>query len=228
VAAEKGDLDMAKALVDAGAEVYAVRQSDYPPVFAACFSGNPQLVEFLMEASQARDNGQPPTFGCGIDIVLATRLDLLDRVKMHVEKDPFAVYRRGCIGETVLHWPAHNGYVEVVEFLLDHGASIEADEIGLYGGKPLHWASEHAPGTVRLLLDRGANPNARNLIKGEFEGFTPLHMCASQPEQSIEVARLLLAAGTDIHAKDALGRTALEVSRDNSRTAMTAFLEGQA
>jgi ankyrin repeat protein len=43
-----------------------------------------------------------------------------------------------------LHWPAHNGFVEIVEVLLDAGAAIDADEINCYGGKPLHWASEHA------------------------------------------------------------------------------------
>ena len=52
-------------------------------------------------------------------------------------------------------WPAHNGHVEIVSIRLDAGADIEADEINCYGGKPLHWASEHEPEAVKLLLDRG-------------------------------------------------------------------------
>jgi len=213
-AAQLGMLQVAKALVEAGAEIYAVNQGSYPPAFDAI----PEHMQVLMEASAASDNGQqPPTYGCGIDIVLAARAGLLDRVQMHVAKDPLAVYRRGCIGESVLHWPAHNGYVEIVAYLLDHGALIEADEIGLYGGKPLHWASEHAPKCVRLLLDRGANPMSRNLMPNEFEGFTPLHMMARQREEVIDCASQLVAAGADPTALDAKGRTPLDIAVEGGR-----------
>lgn len=224
VAAKNGALEIARLLVDSGADVYPVRQSDYPPVFEAHYGGHTEVVEYLFAESAARDHGHPPTYGCGIDIVLAARLGMLDRVLMHIEKDPFAVYRRGCIGETVLHWPAHNGYVEVVEALLRAGAAVNADEIGLYGGKPIHWAAEHAPATLRVLLAHQADPMARNLMKNDFEGFTPLHMCASQPEQRIECAQLLLDAGADIHALDAKGETPREVATRNGRFAMVEFL----
>jgi ankyrin repeat protein len=227
VAAKRGSLEVSRALVEAGAEVYAVRQSDYPPVFEARYSGNTELVEYLLAASAARDSGQPPTYGCGIDIVCASRLGMLDRVEMHLARDPFAVYRRGCIGETVLHWPAHNGYVKVVEALIRAGAVVDADEIGLYGGKPLHWAAEHSPSTVRVLLSHGADPRSRNLMKGEFEGYTPLHMCARQREECVENAALLLEAGADLQAKDAKGQTPLEIARSSGRTRMAEYLAAQ-
>lgn len=223
-AAERGLLQVLNALIELGAPVYPVNQHDYPPVFYAFYAGHQEIVDRLMEVSAQKDDGQPPTYACGIDIGVAGRLGMLDRVKMHVQRDPLAVYRRGCIGESVLHWPAHNDHVEIVKLLLDHGAPIEADEIGLYGGKPLHWASEHAPGTVEVLLQRGADPNSRNLQPGEFEGFTPLHMMASQKEQSLDVARLLLAGGADPQLVDARGRTALEVGQEYGRESTVDFL----
>jgi ankyrin repeat protein len=223
-AARKGSLEIATVLVDAGAQVYAVNQSDYPPVFRAHYSGNKDLVDYLLEASVARDNGQPPTYGCGIDLVCAARIGMLDRVQMHLQRDPFAVYRRGCIGETVLHWPAHNGHVEVVETLIQAGAVIEADEIGLYGGKPTHWAAEHSPSTLRILLNHGANPNSRNLLAGDFEGYTPLHMCARQREECTENVELLLAAGAEPNLTDAKGQTPLDIARANGRKKMEQFL----
>lgn len=224
VAAEHGLLGVVNALIEIGVPVYPVNQHDYPPVFYAFYAGHKAVVNRLMEVSAQKDEGHPPTYGCGIDIGVAGRLGMLDRVKMHVERDPLAVYRRGCIGESVLHWPAHNNHVEIVRLLLDHGAPIEVDEIGLYGGKPLHWASEHAPESTALLLERGADPNSRNLHPGEFQGFTPLHMMARQPEQSLEVARLLLAAGADPSLMDAKGRTPLDVAKESGREATIKFL----
>ena len=72
-----------------------------------------------------------------------------------------AVHQRGWIGDSPLHWPAHNGYTEIVRYLLDHGAVANAHEIGWIGGTPLHWASERHPAIVRMLVAAGADPNAR-------------------------------------------------------------------
>jgi len=224
-AAERGSIVAARALVEAGATIYTVNQGDYPPVFNAIHAGHKEVADYLLEASAATDNGIPPTYGCGIDIVLATRLGLLDRVRMHVERDPLAIYRRGCIGESVLHWPSHNGYVEVVEFLLDNGALIHADEIGLYGGKPIHWAAEHEPTTLEILLQRGADPNCRNLMRNEFEGYTPLHMMARQRNQELRCAQMLLDAGADPTLRDARGHTAVDVAIENGRDRTREFLQ---
>lgn len=101
---------------------------------------------------------------------------------------------------------------------------MNADEIGLYGGKPLHWAAEHSPETLRLLLERGADPKARNLMKNEFEGYTPLHMTADQDEESVECAQLLLDAGADLLARDAKGRTPHDIAQEKGRSKMAAFL----
>ena len=98
--------------------------------------------------------------------------------------------------------------------LLDAGAEIEADEINCYGGKPLHWASEHAPASVRLLLDRGANVNSRNVkADSDLFGMTPLIMNATQRNDCAEVTEMLLAAGADIAAVDAKRKTAMDHAR---------------
>jgi ankyrin repeat protein len=87
--------------------------------------------------------------------------------------------------------------------------------------KPLLWASEHAPATVRVLLERGADVNSRNRkADSEFHGMTPLIMNAPQKDDCSEVAELLIAAGADLAAVDANGKTALSHAREHGLTRM--------
>ena len=221
-AAKHGQLEIARGLVERGAEVYSNPMASYPPVIIAAWNNHQPIVDYFLNDIPDKAAG---TKKLGVTINLAARQGWIDIVRRHIEADPLAVYQRGWIGDTPLHWPAHNGYVEIVSLLLDAGADFEADEINCYGGKPLHWASEHEPQTVKLLLDRGANVNARNVKPdSQFHGMTPLMMNATQKNDCSEVTRLLLAAGADIHATDAQGKTALAHAMDLGLEAITSVL----
>jgi ankyrin repeat protein len=95
-------------------------------------------------------------------------------------------------GNTALHLAALNHDLAAVDALLAAGA--EADARNSAEATPLLYGAGHA-GVVRALLARGANPNAASKLK-----VTPL-MAAVAPPESFEVARLLLEAGADVHAK---------------------------
>jgi hypothetical protein len=185
-----------KELVGRDAEVYCSPPHGYPAVTIAGWNKHTSIVYYFLESIPAKAAG---TNGLGVSMVLAARFGWTSVAKEHIVRDRLAIHQRGPVGETTLHWTAHNGHTEIVGLLLDAGAYIEADEIGLYGGKPLHWAAEHEPITVRLLLGRGTDVNARNIKAGEFCGFTPLIMNAAQNDDSQEVTEILLSAGADIH-----------------------------
>lgn len=221
-AAARGQLDIVKLLVARGAEVYSHPFNSYPAVLSAAWSKQQTVVDYFLREIPDRADG---TGGLGVTINLAARMGWLDIVHAHLVRDPLAVHQRGWIGDTPLHWPAHNGYVDIVRLLLDAGADIEADEINWVGGKPLHWAAEHSPATVKFLLDNGAEVDGRNVkADSHLFGFTALIMNATQREDCAEVAELLLAAGADIAAVDARGKSALDHARAKGNARIEAVL----
>jgi ankyrin repeat protein len=76
------------------------------------------------------------------------------------------VNARGAHGQTALHWASWHGWRETAAALLSRGAALEAVEKE-FGATPLGWAVHGCdnypnpkgdyPGTVRLLLDAGAD-----------------------------------------------------------------------
>jgi ankyrin repeat protein len=201
-AARCAQLDIVKLLVERGAEVYSNPMNSYPPVYVAncwqSFKSWPnaqQVVDYFLQEIPEKADG---TNKLGATINIAAREGWTEIVRKHIELDPLSVFQRGWIGDSPLHWPSHNGHTEIVTMLLDAGADIEADEINCYGGKPLHWASEHEPHIVKLLLERGANVNSVNRrAESDFFGITPLMMNALMTDDCAEATRLLLDAGAD-------------------------------
>lgn len=112
------------------------------------------------------------------------------------------------------------GHWKVVDFLLSRGAEIgyarpETGETALHcalckPGRP------HFLQTVRLLLDHGADPNAKTKAGGETAGFmrdvrvygeTPLHRAAAFGTP--EIIQLLIDRGADREARDGNGDSPL-------------------
>ncbi len=223
LAAARGHLAVCRLLVERGAEVYTNPWNTYPPVMQAAWNHHQEVIDYFLKEIPEKADG---TNGLGVSMVLAAREGWVELVREHIRRDPLRVHERGWIRETALHWASHNGLIEVMEALLDGGAEIEAHEVGLYGGTPLQWASEHEPAAVALLLARGANLEARNQMPdADFYGATALIVNATQRNDCAEVTELLLAAGADIHARDAAGKSALDHAREGGRARIQAVLE---
>ncbi len=105
---------------------------------------------------------------------------------------------------------------ECVSLLLEHGA--DPNRKSAAGTTPLMWAIPDLE-KVRLLLDYGADVNANSII---FER-TPLLIAASYP-QSVEVLRLLIASGADIHTEDGTGANALTLASRSADVEVVRFL----
>ena len=120
---------------------------------------------------------------------------------------------------TPLHSAALVGDSEVIQVLLDCKLNINAkarhDETALHNALQ-YWAPNHFE-TVRLLLENGADPNARI-----FDDSAPLHLASSKG--TAEAVRLLLKYGADVVAVDGMGRTAFQVASEEGRDEITKLL----
>jgi len=86
--------------------------------------------------------------------------------------------------------------------------------------RPVHAASAaHDRETMRLLLEAGADPNAR-----QQGGFVPLHEAAHSDD--VEMARLLLAHGADPALAADDGRDAIRIAADDRSARVVALLGG--
>ena len=107
-------------------------------------------------------------------------------------------------GMTPLHFAAHNGSNDMVEFLLANKAEVNASD--KYGQTPLHDASREGHTEVaKLLLANKAEVNAKDIF-----GDTPLHRAAVGGHK--DAAELLLASNADVNAKDNQGGTPLHMA----------------
>ena len=82
---------------------------------------------------------------------------------------------------------------------------------------PLHFACFRGkPEIARLLLDHGAQVNAKN-----YQGEIPLHLVSrgeyDSPDEGVRVTELLLERGTDINAQNKFGWTPLHSASNNGR-----------
>jgi len=116
---------------------------------------------------------------------------------------------RGNSGSTPLHYAASNNDLDLVALLLRYEASINLPEN--YGNTPLHYACRgRGLETIRFLLNKGADPSKTNKSLD-----TPLLSAAHWPASHYdnEADKWLLPHPlTNIHHRNALGLTALDVA----------------
>src|SRR6266478_4866925 len=107
---------------------------------------------------------------------------------------------------TPLHLASRHGRVEVVCFLIEHGADVTAQNQN--ESSPLHEALRSGKVEVaRILIERGADVTAR-----EVGGVTPLHRASRQGQ--LEIARVLIERGADIAARTDYGQTPLHLAAE--------------
>lgn len=223
-AATKGSLKILRLLLDHGADFHPRKESEISPLFKAAEAGHLAVVVELLDRGADPNwqgkNGQTALFRAAeagnqavVDILLERKADPNWRAKN---------------GQTALFLACLRGHNTVIKAVLDGGADPDGarDKEGRPGDKDgrtplLFLASEKSSkwnmDTVKLLLQRGANPNTRDSIKR-----TPLHWAATNATSGhLELARALLSGEPGkraaINAAQNRGKTALHLASEHNR-----------
>jgi len=121
----------------------------------------------------------------------------LKKVKEIIDRDPNQINVQDAQGFTPLHLASGKGHIEIVEFLLNHGADTELEIFN--GDTPLMLVARYARHgqyeTIKTLLEHGAKVNHKNK-----HGRAALHKAATYSGK--EVMNLLISYGADVNARD--------------------------
>lgn len=197
-AADEGDIDTVRDLLDNGANVDATVPGDGTPLIVAAREGHIELARLLVDRGADLNLGVP---GDGNPLIMAAREGHLAVARLLLDRG--ANVNEAVSGDgNPLIMAARDGHLDVVQLLLDHGADIEfivpGDENALICA-----AGAGRLDVVRHLVDRGANVHAaveaiqtswqRGSSLGTTELRTPLGMALRGGHR--EVAEFLRARG---------------------------------
>ncbi len=207
-----GDLEKVRLLVKQGAKVDARSELGRTPLLiAATYAGNSKTVQLLLGAgakATEQDNFHETP------LTSAAKRGDVEMVEILIKAG--ADVNAG--GRPPLVWAAEEGNAETIAALLAHGAGEQA---GIVNAALFSAAVRGPAEAVRLLLDKGGDPNA----PAGFAGYTPLMGAAYSDLQSAEIVNMLLEQGGDVTAKGANGETVLTLARKHGDTRIVRILE---
>ena len=197
-AIEKGDHEMVRLLVEAGADVNAAEGfGGNTPLHEAVEQGDVEMVKILVAAG-ADVNAEG--FMSRTPLTLAAEEGATEIMQILLGSGPSAdtsadgedkeAASTPSIGSEALYTAVEKGDHEMVRLLVEAGADVNAAE-GFGGNTPLHEAVEQGDvEMVKILVAAGADVNAEG-----FMSRTPLTLAAE--EGATEIMQILLGSGPD-------------------------------
>lgn len=214
VAAAQGNVEIARLLLDAGAEVDAGDSDLSTALHVAAVRGQLDMVNLLME--RGADLAFQDNNGAWSMSFALSRNDtsVVDRIME--AGAPLDLKTND--GTTLVHYAASRGRSDLFDPLL--AAGLDLDAVTEEGLTPLHWAAMGGRSEViTILLDRGAavdiadNHGNTALMHAAWRGHT-------------EAASTLVAAGADVNVTDNWNRSPLWIAAANDQLPLLTVLMG--
>jgi ankyrin repeat protein len=219
-AAQKGDVELAKVLLYASANLKATtRIGGYTPLLIASKNGDAAMIDTLTQAGADVD---APTMNGTTPLMLASAAGKPAAVKALLDHGADVNAREAVKGETALTFAAALGRADVIRALTAKGADVKLTT------KAIDLADFAKEEQERLAAERGANggqagrgnaPGGRGgapqgpqvagvnrqynytELVGFWGGLAPIHLAARQGE--IESVKALIEAGADVNQRGA-------------------------
>jgi ankyrin repeat protein len=205
-----GNSTAVKTLLDADPSLASTKNdSGVSAVLMSVYQGRREICDLLVSR------------GAELELHDAAAVGKLDVVKRIVENDWARAKSFSPDGFPLVALAAVFGHLDVVRYLADRGAEINASATNgsSYNGLTGAVASGHTE-IVRWLLQNGANPNHRY-----GAGYSPLLTAAANGH--LEIVKLLLTHGAALHATTNDGKSAVALAIERSHSAVVEFLRGQ-
>lgn len=206
-AIKSGDAARAGAMLDADPKLLHRSENGVTPLLTAIYHGKSDIARMLVE------RGAPLSFGeaCAIG----------DEARVHamLAEDRSLLDARTADGFPPVGMAIFFGHGALARWLIEQGADVNAAATNAQRVAPLHAAAAVCDReTLRALLARGADPNARQQMD-----YAPLHGAASRGD--IEAAQLLLAHGADPDARGSDGMSVADLARKYGQAAFGEWWE---
>jgi uncharacterized protein len=184
----------------------AKNDSGVSAVLMSVYAGRPEIRDLLLASAPA------------LEVHDAAAAGNLERAKQFVEKDPALAKAFSPDGFPVVALASVFGHFEVVRYLYERGADINAAATNGSGYNALTGAvaGGHTE-IVKWLLERGANSNYRY-----GPGYSPLLTAAANGH--LEIVKFLLEHGADPHATSDAGKSALVLATERNHPEVAACL----
>ena len=207
-AVHREDREIAAVLIRAGADVNKANDLGVTPLMMASDRGNADLVERLLAAGADPD---ATLSGGETALMAAARAGSLDAVNALLSHGANVNATEATRAQSALMWAVANTHPQITQALLRNGADVDSRSA-----------------TRRRVFNMGGSRSAGSASRGialqevELGGSTPLLFAARSGD--LESARLLVAAGADVHDTTADGNTALVIAAHGGHGLLAAFL----
>jgi ankyrin repeat protein len=188
-AVQSGPLEVARQLLDAGADVSEPSSNGQTPLGAAAAGGNVAMIRLLVERGANVELAVPPTF---VPLAQAARAGRIEAMDALIELGA-NVNGRNATGLVPLHSAAVRNQVEAIKLLLAKGAKVDARS-ERYQTPLMSAAGAGSMDAARLLLDNGADASENN-----GGGRSAVGMAAEKG--SWDIVMLLLDRGAPVNAE---------------------------
>lgn len=253
-AAQLGYFNIVEAFVEANKDLNIKCLCGTTPLMLACCKGHKQIVELLLKSGadfKAKNKWNQTALSLAKQykhkeiekllkdcyLVSAVNENKIKRVKFWVKKKKLSSDLKTLYGTPILTIACEKGYLDIVKFLIENGADVNAKDKG--GNPPLICAAMfNSIYIVKLLIENGADINfqsyfgkfkLKDFIKSKFgakskkQKISPLLVAIIQ--ENIDVVKTLLEYGADIKANCPFNLKLVSFTKDAAIKELISTLE---